>query len=225
MHTSKSLLSVAAATIIGLSLAACSSEPDTSSSTSGNSETSSESAPAPEAMAQISMLTGESTAVALDQGFVDALTTLGLTPGVVGGATLADGSISFPITGGNLTYFEPGSVYPYVVGGIQHEGSGLSLTAGDTTVELNNFYVDPGTSMLYGDVLVNGSEAVANAYLFFLDGSTLNPLESSGNQAILEGTTVEMSADAAALLNQTFNTDAVMEGLVVGIATITVNTM
>ncbi len=38
----------------------------------------------------------------------------------------------FPDHCGNLTYFEPGSVYPYVVGGIQHEGSGLSLTAGAT---------------------------------------------------------------------------------------------
>jgi hypothetical protein len=33
-----------------------------------------------------------------------------------------------------------------------------------------------------------------------------------------------MSADAAGLLNKTFNTDAVKAGLVVGIATITINT-
>lgn len=150
----------------------------------------------PSALAQFTILTGEGTAVALDQG------------GIVGGATLAEGSISFPIAGGNLTYFEPGSVYPYVVGGIKHEGSGLSLTAGATTVELVNFFVDPGTSMLYGDALVNGTAAATDAYLFHLDGSTLNPLETSGSQAVLQGTTVEMSADAAALLNQTFNTDA-----------------
>ncbi len=49
---------------------------------------------------------GGSTAVALDQGFVDALGTLGLTPGTVGDATLADGSVSFPITGGTVTVFD-----------------------------------------------------------------------------------------------------------------------
>jgi hypothetical protein len=35
---------------------------------------------------------------------------------------------------------------------------------------------------------------------------------------------VHISADAAALLNDTFKTDAVTEGLLVGIAKITVNT-
>lgn len=218
MRISKAIIGIAAAATIALSLAACSSDTGTDTGQA------SESAPAPEAVAQLSMLSGDSTSVALDQGFVDALTTLGLTPGVVGNASLADGSISFPITGGNLTYFEPGSVYPYVVGGISHDGSGLSLTAGETTVELVNFYVDPGTSQLFGDVLVNGEEAVSDAYLFYLDGSTLNPLETSGNTATLEGTTVEVTADAAALLNQTFGTDAVEEGLVVGIASIVVNT-
>lgn len=218
MRISKAIIGIAAAATIGLSLAACGSDTGTDT---GQAD---ESAVAPEAVAQLSMLSGDSTSVALDQGFLDALGTLGLTPGVVGNASLADGSISFPITGGNLTYFEPGSVYPYVVGGIQHEGSGLSLTAGDTTVELVNFYVDPGTSQLFGDVLVNGAEAATDAYLFYLDGSTLNPLETSGDTATLEGTTVEISADAAGLLNQTFATDAVEEGLVVGIASIVVNT-
>ncbi|WP_241984731.1 hypothetical protein [Cryobacterium adonitolivorans] len=45
-----------------------------------------------------------------------------------------------------------------------------------------------------------------------------------GDNAILTGTTVHISADAAALLNTTFNTDAVADQLLVGIATITVNT-
>ena len=57
-----------------------------------------------------------------------------------------------------------------------HEGSGLSLTAGKTKVELTDFVIDPGTSELTGTVSVNGKEAAEDALLFNLDGSTLKPL-------------------------------------------------
>ncbi|MFC8529270.1 hypothetical protein [Nocardia sp. NPDC057227] len=133
--------------------------------------------------------------------------------------------MSFPITGGNVKYYPPGSVNPYVQGEIQHTGSGLSLAAGPTVVELTNFDIDPGTSVLYGDVSVNGAPAATDALLFDLDGSTLQPLQTGAdNTAVLQGTRVLVSADAAALLNSTFKTDAVKAGLLVGIATITLNT-
>ncbi|KAF0257558.1 hypothetical protein DOU02_12900 [Clavibacter michiganensis subsp. michiganensis] len=45
-----------------------------------------------------------------------------------------------------------------------------------------------------------------------------------GDNAVLEGTTVKVSPDAASLLNSTFGTTAVTDQLVVGIAKITVNT-
>ncbi|WP_254189517.1 hypothetical protein [Nocardia noduli] len=163
--------------------------------------------------------------MALDKGFTDALSTLGLTPGVLGSATLADGSVVFPITGGNVKYYTPGTVNPYVQGNIKHTGSGLSLTAGSTTVELTDFDIDPGTSVLYGDVKVNGAPAATHAVLFDLDGSTLQPLQNGPEDtAVLQGTRVLVSGDAAALLNKTFNTDAVKSGLLVGTATITLNT-
>lgn len=168
--------------------------------------------------------TGGTTAIALDQGFTDALTSLKLTPGVVDGAKLEDGSLIFPITGGNVTYFKPGTAKPYVIGQIQHEASGLSLTAGDTKVELTNFNVDPGISRVYGDVTVNGKVAATSAFLFQLRGATLKPLQTEGDTAILEGTRVFISPVAAGLLNETFGTDAVTEDLLVGIAKITVNT-
>ena len=38
---------------------------------------------------------------------------------------------AFPITGGDVTYYEPGSRDPFVEGTIEHEGSGLSGTEGD----------------------------------------------------------------------------------------------
>ena len=141
---------------------------------------------------------------------------------MIGGARLTKGSLVFPITGGNVTVFEPGEVSPYVIGQIQHADSGLSLSAGGTKVSLTNLNVDPGVSRVYGDVKVNGKTAATSAYLFKLDGRTLKPLQSQGKQAVLTGTKVEISPVAAPLLNQTFDTRAVKPGLLVGIATITV---
>jgi hypothetical protein len=180
----------------------------------------------PTPVAKIDQLTGKQTAVKLDAGFVKALTSLKVAPGPVGDAKITKGgSAIFPITGGNVTYYEPGSVSPYVQGMIDHDGSGLSLTAGKTKVELEDFVVDPGGSVLTGKVSVNGKEAVPSAPLFFLDGRTLNPLEAKDNgTAVLQGTTVKLKAEAAELLNQTFKIDALKAGLVIGVATITVNT-
>ncbi|KQO42833.1 MULTISPECIES: hypothetical protein [unclassified Aeromicrobium] len=218
--TKKFFASLAVVAVAALPLAACSSGSDSGSS----SDSSSSSSTPPKAVASITALTGEDTAVALDTGFTDALESLGLTPGTVGDGALEDGSLVFPITGGNVEVFTPGEVSPYVIGQIQHEGSGFSLTAGDTEVEITNLNVDPGASRVYGDVAVNGETAVTSAYIFTLNGSTLKPLQSEGDTAILEGTQVLISPVAADLLNQTFDTDAVTPELLVGIAKITVNT-
>jgi hypothetical protein len=218
--TRKGLAAVALATTAALSLAACGSSSDSSSSSSSSSPKAS----APKPVASIDSLTGNNTQVTLDKGFTDALTALKLTPGTVGTAKLAGGALIFPITGGNVTIFKPGAVSPYVIGQVQHEGSGFSLAAGGTKVEITNLNVDPGVSRVYGDVSVNGKLAVPSAYVFKLDGRTLKPLQTSGSTATLEGTKVEISPVAAPLLNKTFNTDAVKAGLLVGIAKITVNT-
>jgi hypothetical protein len=214
----RGLAAFAMAALVATPLAACGSSDSDSSSASSSSKS------APKPVASIEALTGKTTAIALDKGFTDALTSLKLTPGVVGDAKLEDGSLIFPITGGNVTVFKPGEVSPYVIGQIQHEGSGLSLTAGGTKVELTNFNVDPGVSRVYGDVTVNGKVAATSAFLFQLDGRTLEPLKTEGSDAILTGTKVEISDVAAPLLNDTFKTDAVKPGLLVGIATITVAT-
>lgn len=208
------LLALMAALALGI--AACGDD-DESTTDSGSSEA--------EPVAAISDLTGEQTAVTLDSGFVKALEDLKVTPGVVGDADLTDGVVSFPITGGNVTYYDPSQpLRPYVQGTINHDGSGLSLEAGGTRVELTDFVIDPGTSELSGDVSVDGQTAAEGAVLFDLDGSTLNPLQvnESAGTATLEGTTVLLSKDAAGLLNDTFGIDALKGGLVIGISEITV---
>jgi hypothetical protein len=220
----KTLTTVAVAGMLTVGLAACSSGGSDNTSEAGGSPSPTNTAP----IAQVSSLTGESTSVKLDTGFTDALTSLGLTPGTVGTATLdgSTGTITFPITGGNVTVYEKGAVTPYVQGSIEHDGSGLSLTAGSTKVELTNFVIDPGNnSHLNGTVTVNGTVAAQDAKLFDLDGSTLQPITvDDQGVATLTGTRVLISSDAADLLNQTFKTDAVKAGLLVGVATLLVNT-
>ena len=219
----KLAVSLTTAGILVAGLAACST-PAPATPAPAESKASESKNTTPEPLASIPALAGVDTKVALDAGFVEALTTLGLTPGVLGGATLTDGVLAFPITGGNVDYYDPQASYrPYVQGDIQHMGSGISLTAGATVVELTDFVIDPGNnSKLTGTVTANGEVVAEDVYIFNLDGSTLKPLtEDADGNAVLEGTTVLVSPDAAALLNTTFGTDAVTDTLVVGIATIT----
>ena len=207
---------IAAALALAFGAAACGSDEDSSSQAQSQ----------PEPVAQIDQLTGRSTAVTLDAGFVKALTSLKLTPAPVGDAKISKAGVaSFPISGGNVTYYEPGSVSPFVQGSIDHTG-GLSLTGGGKMVELTDFVIDPGASVLTGTVSVDGELAADDAPLFFLDGRTLNPLEvnESDGTAVLAGTTVKLKAEAADLLNQTFGVTALEEGLDIGVAKITVNT-
>ena len=220
----KATIGFASAGILIAGLAGCSTTGTTSTpAPAASSSSSAEADPTP--LASIPSLSGVDTAVLLDADFAAALESLGLAAGTVGTATLEEGSLHFPITGGNVDYYDPQEDFrPYVQGSIEHEGSGFSLTAGDTVVELTNFTIDPGTSELFGDVSVNGESAATQALLFDLYGGTLEPLQMDGDNAILTGTTVHISSVAAGLLNSTFNTDAVADQLLVGIATITAAT-
>jgi hypothetical protein len=222
----KATVGFAAAGILIAGLAGCSSEASTTTPAPAESSSSSSSAEAtPTPLASIPSLSGVDTAVLLDADFGAALTSLGLAAGTVGTATLEEGSLHFPISGGNVDYYDPAEDYrPFVQGSIEHEGSGFSLTAGDIVVELTNFTIDPGTSELFGDVSVNGESAATQALLFDLYGGTLEPLKMDGDNAILTGTTVHISSVAAGLLNSTFSTDAVADQMLVGIATITAAT-
>ncbi|MCO7218433.1 hypothetical protein [Klenkia sp. PcliD-1-E] len=212
-----------------LTMAACSSDSGSSasSSTSAAAATSS-TVTNPEPVATIAQIMGGDTAVALDSGFLDALTSLGVTPGVIGGATLEGTTLDFPITGGTATVYPKDSGYrPFVQGAIFHQGSGISLTAGENVIQLENFVVVPSKpAILFADVSVNGQLAAPSFPLFNLNGTTLEPItvDSSGN-AILTGTQVEVSPAAAEFLNTTLGAPgAVPDNFLVGIATLTIPT-
>ncbi len=213
---------LALALALPLTLAACGSDDE---ATTGSSTTQNQTEPTP--AAAIDTLTGKQTAVTLDTGFLEGLTALKLTPATLGGAKLEGAVISFPITGGNVTYYDPASgVTPYVQGLINHDDSGLQLTGSNgKVVKLENFVVDPAESVLTGKVTVDGAVFAESAPLFFLDGRTLNPLEvnADAGTAVLEGTTVSLTKTAADALNMVFETDALAEFFTVGIAEITVD--
>ena len=219
---SKQTAAAALAAGLALTLSACGSN-DASVGTTGSGASSQ-----PSPVAEIASLSGRQTAVTLDPGLLAGLTELELTPATVGTAELEGAEISFPITGGNLTYLDPTSgVTPYVRGEIVHEGSGLQLTgANGKVVRLEDFVVDPAGSVLNGKVTVDGDVFAPSADLFFLDGRTLNPLEpgSEPDTAVLEGTTVSLTRTAADALNTVFETTALAEYSKVGVAEITVDT-
>ena len=205
---------------LALTLAACGSDDAGTTASTATAEAS------PTPAAAIDTLSGEATAVTLDPSFLEGLTALQLTPATVGSATLEGARLEFPITGGNVTVFDPASgVDPYVQGLINHDGSGLQLTgANGSVVQLTDFVVDPAKSVLTGKVTANDEVFAESAPLFFLDGSTLNPLEvnEADGTAVLEGTTVSLTQTAADALNMVFETDVLTEFFLVGVAEITV---
>ena len=214
-----------------LSMAACSSDSGSEASDTSTSAAAATSStvtnPAP--IATIPAISGGDTAVELDPAFLEALTGLGVAPGVLGTATLDGATLDFPITGGTATVYDKDSGYrPFVQGSIFHQGSGISLTAGANVIQLENFVVVPSKpAILFADVSVNGTLAAPSFPLFNLNGTTLEPItvDSSGN-AILTGTKVEVSPAAAEFLNTTLGAPgAVPDNFLVGVATLTIPTM
>ena len=107
----KHLAALAATTSLALGATACGS--DNGSTTSQASGTATPAKP----LAQIDSLSGRDTAVTLDGGFVSALKSLKLTPAPVGSAQISNAGVaSFPITGGNVKYYKPGTVSPVRAG-------------------------------------------------------------------------------------------------------------
>ncbi|HEV2752346.1 MAG TPA: hypothetical protein VGV36_00785 [Solirubrobacteraceae bacterium] len=222
-------LAIALAGVVAVFLAACGRGEGEGGQPSAPSagQRAPQSSPA-QPVAEVSDLSdGRTTRLTLDSGFLEALERLKLTPAAVGDATISeDGVATFPITGGNLPYYAPGTVSPYVQGEILHEGSGLSLTGGGTEVELTDFVVDPGASVLTGTVSADGEVVAEGAPLFSLDGGTLEPLRTNddGTLAVLEGTSVQLKDEAADVLNDIFGVSGLAEGLEVGTAKITIDT-
>lgn len=219
--------------LLSVSLAACGSNDEGVADTgtdaaTGATDTPSSAAAGPKVLADLPDLSkGESTEVTLDPMFLAGLTSLNLTPGLVGDAKLNGAVLTFPITGGSAKLFEQGTTgsQPFIQGVIKHDGHGLTLTGGGKVVELKNLDVDAGESELRADISVDGAKFMDDVPTFFLDGSTLNyPPTMEGTNAVLEGTTVSLTKTAADALNMVFGTTALTEFFPVGVAKINVAT-
>ncbi len=230
MRSTRTLAGVALAGTIALGAAACGSSSSTGTSSSSSPSSSAAAAPSsasasasasPTPAAEIASLKGVDTAVQVDAKTLAALTSLKVMVSPTGKAkattTYKPATFDFPITGGNVKVFAKGEVDPYVQGIIHHDGSGLMFAAGGKTLTVENFDVNPGTSMLMASV--KGSSG--KIPLFFLDGSGLKITKDAAGHAKLDGTKVELTAEAAAALNKTFSVTAFQPRMLIGIAHIT----
>ena len=149
---------------------------------------------------------GGATTLRLDPAAGQALTDLGITPGVVGDATAGPDGLAFPITGGRVDA-------KTLAGTIPHSG-GISLTKGSTRVELTDFTIgiddSPSLSALVGGQRVE---------ILTLDVSAIET-DVRGRTIVVSGVVANLTAAAAGALNQAFDTSAFKEGLKLGTATV-----
>ena len=161
----------------------------------------------------IPSLTGVGTSVKIDAGTAEALKSLGVALAPSGSASFeaSTSTITFPITSGYAEIHSDLNVKPgYIQGSIAHEGSGFSLSAGSTKVELSDFVVDPGNSVLYGTV--GGTPKVP---LLSLDGTNVK-VSMEGSNVVLQGTVAKLTDTAAGALNEAFNVSALKAGIPLG---------
>ncbi|MEO1208645.1 MAG: hypothetical protein AAFX78_03800 [Cyanobacteria bacterium J06638_20] len=165
------------------------------------------------------MSTNNVTSVALSGGLIDALTSLGVQASGFGGTEIMDGVADFGITGGAIdldnTRLE-----------VIHNG-GLTLQAGDTTVDLTDFVISNVNhgSLLTGLVTVDG-DVLARLPLFQLQGGDL-ATSDDGDATNVDVTDVDvtdvdviLTQTAAIALNQVFGVTAFESGFGIGTANI-----
>ena len=141
------------------------------------------------------------TTLDVDPATLEALGSLGVAPGAVDPATLDGARYSFPITTKLRSALRSGV--------ISHRG-GISLTAGDTTVELTDFDIKLAERLLYGKV--NGEGPVA---LLDLDYSRLK-IRFDGSKIKIGPVGTTLTQGAADALNTAFGVDALTDDTVVG---------
>ena len=208
----KTLTATALCGVLALAGAACGS--NTSSSSAAQRGRTIASHPADE-VTSIPSLSGVGTSVRLDPGTAAALHSLGVSLAPFGTATFdaATSTVTFPITAGYAEIHSDRSHQPgYIVGSINHAGSGLTLSAGATNVTLSDFVVDPGNSMLYGTV-----GATPEVPLLFLDGTNVKVGNDAAGDVVLDGTVAKLTPQAADSLNQAFKTAALQPGTPLGV--------
>ncbi len=208
-------LALAATAALALGAAGCGGSSDEKPNAQSQSRNPADNTP----VASFASLSGVDTAVAVEPKTLAALTSLGVAPAPTGTGKLTmtyGPTLSFPITSGTVKVYDKAKVTPYVTGEVMHRGSGLSFTKGSTKLEVSDFVVDPGSSMLTATVA--GQPGFP---LFVLDGTDLAITKDAAGNSKLDGTKVELTSEAADALNKTFKVNAFQPRMMIGIAHIT----
>ncbi len=169
--------------------------------------------PASDKVTEISRLTGRATSVKLDPATAKALGDLGVAVAPTGTGTFdsATSTVGFPITGGFAAIHANHNYKPgYIAGTVIHQGSGLKFSKGDKSIEVSDFVVDPGNSMLTASA--GGKSGIP---LLFLDGTNVK-VGSEGANVVLDGTVAKLTGPGADALNATFGVTAFTAGLPLG---------
>ena len=145
-------------------------------------------------------LVGGTTSVSLTSA--PTLTSLGLTVSPTGSATVTLGSGGIPIANFLITGNTPANL-------IFHDGSGLSFSAGGSSLAISDFLINTSPGLITGTVRVNGNLVGPNIPLFNI-GS---------------GLTLTLATPALNAFGSTFNLNAAtvtaLSTAVIGTATIT----
>jgi hypothetical protein len=162
----------------------------------------------------ISRLAGKSTSVTLDAGTAKALASLGVSVAPVGTATFDanTSTVSFPITGGFAAIHSDQGYKPgYISGTVIHQASGLKFSKGAKSIEVTNFVVDPGNSVLTASA--GGKSGIP---LLDLDGTSVK-VGAQGSDVTLDGTVAKLTSTGADALNATFGVSAFQPGMPLGV--------
>ncbi|MFN2609054.1 MAG: hypothetical protein ABR511_14375 [Acidimicrobiales bacterium] len=174
--------------------------------------------PGPKGAASAEYLTlkGANTAVDLDAGTMKVLAQKNVAVAPVAPATVTGSTASFPITQGYVAVY-PTTEPDYVRGAFSHSG-GLKFTAGGKSLELTDFFVNPGDSTLTATV-TGGSQA----QVLDLDGSNLAISTDASGNTKLDGTVAKLSQVGADALNKYFGVTFFAKGIVLGVVHVTAN--
>lgn len=165
-------------------------------------------------------LAGGTTEVVADRAFLEALDRLGLAPRATGaGRASGPGTFAFPVTGGELAVSAVGSPG----GEVRHDGSGLLLTSGTSSLSLEDLVLDGDAGVVTATVSVDGAERAEDAPVLAVTAAGVE-VPATGEppgSVVVRGLRLALTAQGAEVLNEVHAPDGFAPGAPVGAVTLT----
>lgn len=176
--------------------------------------------PAPgDTVTALSNVTGAATVLKWDMSTLAAWRAAGVRVGPAGAAKAVSGGVGaeLPITSGYVESHSDHSFKPgYLLGSIDHFGSGLTFATASNSVEATNLVFDLGDSTVYGTI-----GATEDIPLFSL-AQTRRLVVRSGRTLKIEGEQLDLTQTGAVELDSLFHTTAITANSELASARITV---